>query len=65
MECDLTANKEKCPCTAMDCPRRGACCQCLASHLSHKSLPRCCFPDDASAKDRSFGSFARAWKVNG
>ncbi len=63
MECKKVQNEATCPCTAVGCGNHGICCQCLASHLAKKGLPRCCFPDAESAKDRSFASFAKAWSV--
>lgn len=63
MECRVATNKQNCPCSAATCANHGTCCDCISSHLATKSLPRCCFPDAQSAKDRSFGSFARAWGV--
>ena len=64
MECKKPENAAKCSCISLDCERRGTCCDCLASHLARKSLPRCCFP--AEPKDppsRSFAGFAKAWNT--
>ena len=43
MECKELENKQACPCPNLACERRGYCCQCTASHLSHKSLNACGF----------------------
>lgn len=54
-------NIARCTCT-YDCPTKGACCDCLHSHLAKKQLPGCCFPADVEATyDRSFNAFIRAW----
>ncbi len=59
MECKKTANLERCNCTYEPCPRKGACCECLAYHLRKQELPGCCFPDDAEKSwNRSFAHFA-------
>lgn len=64
MECKKNQNQATCPCANVDCERRGKCCECLSAHLAGKSLPRCCFPaDPASASDRSFKGFAKAWNL--
>jgi hypothetical protein len=64
MECKRSENQATCPCTNTNCPRRGACCECLVHHLPGKTLPRCCFPaQPAQPPDRSFAGFAKAWKV--
>jgi len=41
MECKKEANSESCICTATECERRGACCDCVRYHLEKKSLPGC------------------------
>jgi hypothetical protein len=64
MDCAKAQNAAKCPCSNLDCERRGLCCQCLSTHLAHKTLPRCCFPaEPATPPGRSFQDFAKAWKV--
>lgn len=64
MECKKPSNARDCACTYTSCDNRGLCCQCLARHLAAKELPGCCFPPEAErAYDRSFGAFARAWKL--
>jgi hypothetical protein len=62
MSCDnLSANAEKCGCSAVTCSKRGKCCECLSYHLSQKQLPGCCFPPDVEKTyDRSFAAFIRA-----
>lgn len=34
-------NLESCPCTSVECERRGYCCQCIKAHVSRGSLPAC------------------------
>ncbi|MDD4889042.1 MAG: DUF6485 family protein [Phycisphaerae bacterium] len=64
MECRRETNSAKCPCQAKSCENRGLCCDCLASHLGRKSLPRCFFPaDPVKPPDRSFQGFAKAWNL--
>ncbi len=63
MECQKPQNAANCPCTSLDCPRRGVCCQCISAHLARKTLPRCCFPPGPEPKGRSFQDFAKAWNV--
>lgn len=60
MEC-IKQNAAACPCPKEECPRRGACCDCLRHHLAKQQLPACCFAaaNEPLAKDRSFGAFAR------
>jgi len=55
-------NLEHCTCTYMSCGNRGACCECLQSHLAKRQLPGCCFPPEVEKTyDRSFDAFIRAW----
>lgn len=64
MECKRTDNSSRCPCLSTGCDNHGVCCDCLASHLAKKTLPRCCFgADESKAKDRSFANFARVWNL--
>ena len=64
MDCKKERNLEVCGCTYTSCPKRGACCDCISSHLSGRELPGCCFPPEAEKTyDRSFEAFARAWKL--
>lgn len=64
MECNKTANLDRCNCTYGGCSRKGVCCDCLAYHLASKQLPGCCFPPAVEATyDRSFKAFAKAWKL--
>ena len=59
MDCHLEENKRNCNCTNNSCPRKGACCQCLAHHLGKRELPACCFTAEAERTyDRSFSHFA-------
>jgi hypothetical protein len=60
MECRKNANLTRCNCTYDPCSRKGLCCECIASHLSRRELPGCCFPGNAEKTwDRSFQHFAR------
>lgn len=64
MQCKQAENARNCTCTYTSCGKRGACCDCIASHLSRKELPGCCFPPEAEATyDRSFRAFAKAWNL--
>jgi len=57
---NLESNRAQCACTYPGCPRKGACCECLAYHLAQEELPACCFPADVERTyDRSFVRFAR------
>ncbi len=58
---NLKKNQNRCTCT-YDCPQKGACCDCLHSHLARKQLPACCFPPAVEKTyDRSFAAFIKAW----
>ena len=60
MECNLNANRKKCPCTYAVCSRKGQCCECLSYHLASDELPACAFtPEVEKTYDRSFTRFAR------
>jgi len=64
MECRKEENLERCGCTYTSCGSRGVCCECIASHLSSKELPGCCFPPEVEKTyDRSFKAFAKAWRL--
>jgi hypothetical protein len=64
MDCNKQANIDHCTCTYDGCPRKGACCECIAYHLASRQLPGCCFPPAAEAAyDRSFNAFSKAWKL--
>ena len=39
------ANVEFCPCT-WDCPRHAKCCECVAHHREHESVPACFFSEE-------------------
>lgn len=63
MECKKERNLAGCTCT-YPCDKKGVCCDCLQYHLAMKQLPGCCFPAAEEKKyDRSFGAFAKAWKL--
>jgi len=38
---NIATNEENCPCEALDCERRGTCCECISAHSSKNSLPSC------------------------
>ena len=38
-------NVGECPCSKMECERRGICCECIRSHRSRGSLVACMRPD--------------------
>lgn len=60
MECIKGANVAACPCPKDECPRKGACCECLRHNLAKRQLPTCCFATGGeTATDRSFDFFAR------
>lgn len=64
MECKKDKNLAGCACTYGGCPKKGACCDCLAYHLEMQQLPGCCFPLEAERTyDRSFTAFAKAWNL--
>ena len=65
MECKKEPNlKDRCTCTYSSCERQGACCDCIAYHLSSQQLPGCCFPPEAEKTyDRSFKAFDKAWNL--
>lgn len=60
MECNIEANKVRCPCTYEPCSRKGKCCDCISYHLKHDELPGCVFPPEVERTyDRSFARFVR------
>lgn len=64
MECKKEQNLKRCNCTYPGCAKKGICCECIASHLSSRQLPGCCFPDEVEKTfDRSFNAFAKAWEL--
>ena len=38
---NIESNEENCSCEALDCERRGVCCECILAHSSNDSLPSC------------------------
>ena len=64
MSCKQEENAANCTCSNLSCSKRGACCDCLSTHLKNQQLPGCCFPPEAEKTfDRSFAAFAKAWKL--
>ena len=60
MDCKRETTLQRCSCTYEPCPRRGACCDCIAYHLRMRDLPACAFDTEAERTyDRSFEHFAR------
>ena len=60
MECQLDANKARCPCSYEPCSRKGNCCECLHYHRGNNELPACFFPDAVErTHDRSFRRFVQ------
>ncbi|MDD2866528.1 MAG: hypothetical protein WC409_01065 [Candidatus Omnitrophota bacterium] len=42
MDCpNSERNTSACPCDYNHCPRKGACCECVAYHRKDKQLPAC------------------------
>jgi len=60
MECNLKANKARCPCTYEPCSRKGKCCECIEYHLKYNELPGCVFPPELERTfDRSISRFVQ------
>ncbi|MFC1750851.1 DUF6485 family protein [Pseudomonadota bacterium] len=58
MECKKEKNLENCNCSYPGCPRKGICCECIASHRVKGQLPACYFLDDIEKEyDRSIEKF--------
>jgi len=58
MDCKKNSNEEKCSCTYSSCPRKGACCECVAYHRANGELPGCYFSAAAEREyDRSIEFF--------
>ena len=38
---NIESNEENCPCSSVECDRRGVCCECIRAHLEKDSLPSC------------------------
>ena len=63
MECQMDANKAKCPCTYYEpCSRKGKCCECISYHREADELPACVFPPEVEKTyDRSIARFVRCF----
>lgn len=60
MECNIEANKAKCPCTYEPCSRKGKCCECIQYHKRFGELPGCLFPPEVERTyDRSIERFVK------
>jgi hypothetical protein len=58
MECQKENNLKSCPCTYLNCPRKGICCQCIRHHRQKGELPGCYFSAEAEKTyDRSIDNF--------
>ena len=62
MECNIEANKARCPCTYEPCSKKGKCCECIFYHLELGELPACVFPLEVEkAYDRSISRFVETF----
>jgi len=65
MECRKEKNLKECPCTWLNCPRKGICCECLRHHLENNELPACCFSEEAEKTYiRSIENFINDYQQN-
>ena len=65
MQCKKEENRQNCPCSYPDCPRKGMCCECIMHHRKKNEIPACLFPVEAEMKtmnDRSVENFIKAHK---
>jgi hypothetical protein len=63
MDCKKNSNAKGCACTYEPCPRKGACCECVAYHRRNGELPGCFFtPEAERTYDRSAENFIRTHK---
>jgi len=63
MDCKKNSNLKNCTCTYEPCPRKGACCDCVAYHRDNGELPGCLFtPEAERTYDRSITNFIRTRK---
>ena len=62
MECQIEANKAKCPCTYEPCSRKGRCCECISYHLQRDELPACVFPPEVEKTyNRTINKFVQVF----
>jgi hypothetical protein len=62
LECNIEANKAKCPCTYEPCSRKGKCCDCIRYHQSLGELPGCLFPPEVERTyDRSIERYVKIY----
>ncbi len=60
MECKREENLKECPCTYLNCPRKGICCLCISHHRKKNELPGCFFSKEEEASyDRSLDNFLK------
>jgi len=65
MECKQKENLKDCPCTYLDCLRKGTCCECIKYHWGRGELPACFFSKKAEKTyDRSIENFVQEQKTN-
>lgn len=65
MDCKKTVTARTCSCTYEPCPRKGACCDCVAYHRAAGELPGCLFSGEAERTyDRSVENFIASRKGN-
>lgn len=67
MQCKQEQNRENCPCSYPDCPRKGICCDCVDHHRRKGEIPACFFPADFEAEttnDRSVDNFIKSYQEN-
>ncbi len=63
--CNLDKNKKICTCTYEPCPRKGACCECIAYHHRMGEIPGCLFTKEGERTyDRSIKSFIKFSQQN-
>lgn len=63
MDFKKEANKAKCACTYMTCPRRGDCYACVEHHRTRNEIVGCFFkPEVEKTYDRSVKNFVNSMK---
>ena len=63
MDFKKEANKEKCACTFLTCPRRGDCYACVEHHANRKEIPACFFSKEGEKTyDRSIANFFKTYE---
>jgi len=63
MDFKKEANKAKCACTYLTCPRRGDCYACVEHHVDRKEIPACFFSKEGEKTyDRSITNFFKTYE---